>query len=505
MFSAHPFQEEVKAALREGFRAGHVRQCLGMATGSGKTVVASHIAMAARDKGKRCLFIVHLKTLVWQAARHFHECGLTVGIMQADNTYYTEEHDIIVASVHTMKNRGCPDWVRLIIIDECHLLYKAHIELIERWNAIPVIGLSATPMRKDLGKYFTRLVRGPSVAWLTDNGFLTPVRAYYPGAKMMEDELSTVGTKQTPDGQDYNPSQTSKLMRKARVIGDCVRSWMERGEGRPTLCFAVDKAHSRELVAEFIANGITAEHIEDKTKDADRQRIIQDFRDGKTKVLSSVGVLAIGFDVPLASCLLLARPTLSLALHIQQTGRGIRSCDGKEDCIVLDHVGNIYRHGLPEDFVIPDLDTGEHKTATRKKREPKKAVCEGCEYQMAADVYTCPECGLDRPKPLARVEYVDGVLVEYKGGKRGNSLRQMEKATFPIDPMDEFRMLLWYAQEHGYRKGWAYHKWVTRHPEKEKPPARWFGIKPRPPSRVILSWIKSQQIAWAKRKHRDHY
>ena len=500
MFNPHPFQAQVIEDLREGFRDGHIRQCLGMATGSGKTVVASQIALQAKARGKRCLFIVHLKTLVWQACRHFVDCGLAVGVMQADNTSFTEADDIIVASVHTLKNRRFPEWVSLVIIDECHLLYKTHIDLMERWSAVPVIGLSATPLRKDLGKYFTNLVRGPTVRWLTDNGFLTPVRSYYPGAAAMERELASIKTKSTPDGHDFDQQETSRMMRKATIVGDCVDSWMQRGEGRPTLCFAVDKAHSRELVAGFVARGVTAEHIEDKTPDADRKRIIGDFRDRKTTVLSSVGVLAIGFDVPIASCLILARPTLSLSLHIQQTGRGIRTAEDKTDCLILDHVGNVYRHEEPQDFEIPELDCGEHKNGSKRKREAKKAVCEGCGYQMATDCYVCPDCGLERPKPQSRVQYVDGKLIEYRKG-----LREQTDDTPATDPMDEFRMLLWMAQERGYKKGWAFHKWTERHPTRPKPPSRWFGIKPRPPSQPMRSWVKSQQIAWAKRNKRDHY
>ena len=365
---------------------------------------------------------------------------------------------------------------------------------------MPFIGLSATPLRADLGLHFESVVRGPSTADLTEQGYLVPAKAYYPGAATMEALLADVKRSSTPQGMDYDTREISRVMRDAKVVGGIVAKWKELASGRPTIAFAVDKAHSRDIVHEFESHGIPSAHIEDKTPDEERRRIFAAFNAGRVTVLSSVGVLSVGFDSPLASCGVLARPTLSLALHIQQTGRVLRPHEGKTDCLLLDHVGNVYRHGLPAEFEIPDtLATGRHKTGISRQRKPKKHVCEGCGYQMAEDCYVCPECGLERPKKTPRVEYVDGEMVEY--GTEGSG-RCGAKRAAKTDPMDEYRQLKWYAREYGYKDGWVFFKWMERHPTAGKPPYHWRNIEPAPISQSLARWVRSRNIAFAKAREK---
>jgi superfamily II DNA or RNA helicase len=151
MFDLYPHQGQVIEDLRDGARRGHKRQVLGLATGGGKTVVASHIAKAAAEKERRALFIVDRIELVGQAVNTFAAVGLTVGILRGEDTCFTEQDDIIVASIQTIAARRAPDWVDLVMIDECHILHREHIRLMDAWSALPVIGLSATPLRKGLG------------------------------------------------------------------------------------------------------------------------------------------------------------------------------------------------------------------------------------------------------------------------------------------------------------------------------------------------------------------
>nr|WP_207173461.1 helicase-related protein [Halochromatium glycolicum] len=139
------------------------------------------------------------------------------------------------------------------------------------------------------------------------------------------------------------------------MVGDIITTWKERATDRPTLVFAVDIAHSKAIIEDFVDEGIAAAHLDAYTTADERERIIDAFRTGEIKVLSSVNVLGIGFDYPGASCAILARPTLSEALHMHQMGRAIRKAEGKTDAVILDHAGNTLRFGLPEHFEVPDL------------------------------------------------------------------------------------------------------------------------------------------------------
>ena len=372
-------------------------------------LAAPFIADAA-SKGKKALFIVHLKTLVKQAASTLVEQGLSVGIMQADNTSYNEDlDDVIVASIQTLARRKLPERFSLVVIDEFHILYKAHIALMERLNNLVYIGLSATPMREDLGKYFQTLINGPSVKDLTARGALVPVTVYHPHPDQMEEIRSSLKKGASPDGgYDYQQKDMARKMNTATVVGDIVASWVKRGEGRPTIVFAINKANSRYIAEMFSSQGISAAYIEDQTPEDERRELFQGLENGAIKVLCSVGVLAIGFDAPWVSCIILARCTASASYHMQQVGRGLRTHPGKEDCIILDHTGNMIEHGMPDDFAVDGLLSEDRGTKKASKRKKKLTACKECGYVMEAIERTCPECGLDRFGPGIELKIIDG-------------------------------------------------------------------------------------------------
>jgi superfamily II DNA or RNA helicase len=238
MLTLHPFQEDAIEALRQGYRAHHKRQVLALATGAGKTVVASHMIRNASRRGHKSLFIVDRIELVGQAADHLQALRLRTGIPQADNTWMQKDDEVAVASIQTLNARQAPP-SGFVIIDECHILHKAHIDLLESWNAVPCIGLSPTPLTAGLGKTFSHLVRGPSIAWLTEHGFLVPARAFCPGEAAMRAILAQVSVRQG----DFVTKDLQASLNRNELVGDIVKTWREKGEDRPTLCFAVDIAH----------------------------------------------------------------------------------------------------------------------------------------------------------------------------------------------------------------------------------------------------------------------
>ena len=492
MLTLYPHQDQVIDELRDGLRRGHRRQVLAAATGFGKTVVAAHLALSAVEKGRHVLFVVDRIELVSQAVRTFNELGLRVGVLQGENTAFTRIDDIIVASIQSIRARQAPDWCHVVIIDECHILHQTHIQLMERWTAIPFIGLSATPLRKGLGRYFTNLVRGPSIRWLTEHGFLVPVRGFAPSTETVTQALKDVRVQRG----DYVEKDLGQVMNQRELVGDLVSTWQERGEDRQTLCFATSIAHSRAIRDDFESVGVSIAHIDAYTPADERRDIIARFKAREIRILTSVNVLGIGFDVPDASCLILARPTLSEALHMQQLGRGIRRAEGKVDCLVLDHSGNTLKHGLPIHFEVPDLDTsdkGQGEVRTKKYREAL-VTCSHCGALMERDVVTCPECGLDRPRRTSKVTHRDGALVEF-GASDGNPETDISVRR------DFYRGALGYALLHGKKRGLAFHLTKDRFKGWE-PPWSWQNLEPSDPSPEIRRWIQSRNIRRAKSKAR---
>jgi len=489
------YQLEALNRLSEGWGASHQKQILTMPTGSGKTATAVELIRLNVAQGRRCLFVVHLIELIPQTVRHLDALGIKAGILQGDNTRNLDA-DCVVASIQTISSRGCPPGFMLVVIDECHVLHKAHIELIRaHTNAAPdrlVIGLTATPLRPDLGRHFENMVTGASIRQLTDAGYLCKLRAYAPGRDDMERLLDTVAIDYKQG--DYQSGELGRKLSTKKIVGDVVSTWIERAANRKTLVFACNVAHAETLRDSFIAEGIQAETISYRTDDAERRELIARFRAGDIQMLTSVDVLAIGFDVPDVECGIMARPTLSQIVYLQQAGRLLRSSPGKTDALLLDHAGNSLRFGLPIDFEPPALGEGDTRFSQKKLREHKARNCANCEAVLPPSVPTCPECGHDQPMRKPRVEHLPGELVEV--GKQSSALAdgKAERQRF-------YQMLKHIQKSRGYKPGWVYAKFVEKY--ERIPPRHWRNLPAIPPDQSVLNWVRYSQIRWSRSQQRQ--
>lgn len=485
------YQEWSLNQLRSNIGKGIQAQLLMLATGGGKTTVASAVMQGAHAKGKRAYFIVDSLELVDQAAARFMADGLEVGVIQGQHWMTDYGKQIQVATIQTLKNRWNeihpnlrPD---LIIIDEAHVCHQAHKYIIDecRLCNAPVIGLSATPFTKGLGKIYDDIVVGATTAQLIDKGHLVPAKCYAPFIP----DLKNVKT--TSDG-DWQADALGELMGDAKIVGDVVENWFKLAEGRQTIVFASNVAHSRLLCDAFNRAGVKSEHIDgyDPDKEA-RTAKINAFRAGDIQVLCNVAVLTKGFDAPATGCVVLARPTKSLMLHIQMIGRGLRTADEKHDCIIIDHAGNCIRNGLPTDELPTTLHNGEKgENPDRKKQEktePVDKACGKCGYVSKSHV--CPACGF-KPERREDVEVIDGQLYEITTGEKAEkfSTEQLQ---------DLYGELLGYAQAKGFKPGWAYHKckeYAGRAPQARN------HIGPKPPSEKTMGIIKHLNIKNAHRR-----
>jgi len=491
MMELRPYQLEVIAHLSAGFRAGHVRQMLCMATGSGKTATAGEMIRRAAERGNRSLFVVERIELANQAVRHLQSLGLSVGVLQGENTNFSDLDEVVVASIQTLSRRGVPDRVKLIVVDEAHIIHKAHENVLSKRNLVPVVGLSATPLREGLGRIYTNLVKGPRIADLVADGFLVPVQAFGPAQDKITAAVLGVGARRQPGGRDFIQGDLSKALNRKELTGDIVSTWQAKAAGLPTLVFAVDIAHSRSIVDDFLAEGVAAEHVDGYAEENERRAIIDRFRSGETLVLSSVHILGIGFDVPAAACAVLARPTLSLALHIQQCGRVMRPSAGKTHALVLDHAANFARHGRPEDFDVEVLDDGEIGVRAKHNRPNELSPCSNCGLLLERSRRECPSCGHERRR-VADVTTVDGELIEFGGGQR-----------IRID-LDRCRFYL-QLRRVGIDRGWSPTAAAAQYRERfgEWPPRAWNAINPIDPEPSTLRWVQSRMIAFSRRRTRQ--
>jgi DNA repair protein RadD len=495
-----PYQSAGVDALRSALKAGRKRVVFYLPTGGGKTRVAGEIIAMARARGKRVAFVCNRIELVGQASEAFYALGIEHGIIQADNTRAAWS-DVVVCSVQTLARRGVGQ-VDLAIIDEAHgcAASRAYHTLFKQWATIPIIGLTATPFSRGLGRshdflgggLFEEIVCGATISELIAQDFLVDCDIYAPS----EPDLSNVKIV----AGDYHEGELEKATNTAQLIGDIVLHWQKHAAGTQTLCFAVTIAHSQHIVEQFVAAGIKAQHVDAYTPESERKRIIGGFRQGKFQVLSNCAMLAEGFDCPAARTLILARPTKSLIRYIQMIGRILRPHAGKEKALVLDHSGSAKRLGFPTDELPLVLDDGTAREAkdARDKKDALPKPCTECHFLKPARAQICPACG-HKPAPLIQVETADGELAKLE--RTGKAARKANREVSWPDKAAWMGSFLTYAQRKGYKPGWAANNYRDK-----------FGAWPNDdrvryvrPCEVIPDvqrWITHKNIAWAKSKRK---
>lgn len=410
-----PFQEKAINELREGVRRGIKGQLLVAPTGAGKTTIAAFLIESAVSRGGRVLFIAHRRELIYQPSKRLDDMGIDHGIVMGTHKRNKPHLPVQVASVQSLMNRDVYTLPSLIIIDEAHRARAESYQVVLQAMGNPVtIGLTATPCRLDGkglgGSLFQRIVECPQVSELTDMGFLVPAITYA-GKKH---DMS--GYKKT--GGDYRPEDAASEMNKPELIGDVVKEWMEKAKGRPTIAFTSTIQHSNALVEEFRKNGITAEHVDANTPSEIRDTIISRLSSGETQVVSNVGIYDEGVDCPAVSCIIDDAITASLVKYLQRRGRGLRPHPGKENCIILDHAGNVYfpGHGLPSTHREWELDTDRKK---KKSASPEFGdnfkVCPECKMLHGLAKQVC-DCGYVFSVKEKSVKHAEGELYEITDG-----------------------------------------------------------------------------------------
>lgn len=253
----------------------------------------------------------------------------------------------VVATTLPRALQSSPARVDLFGIDEAHrAAASSYRTLMDRYPRAVRFGLTATPVRADgrgLSDVFDELVECATTRELIDQGRLVPYRAYE-----APDEALRQLAWMKRSGGDYSISELGALMDQPRLVGDVVREYCERSAGRKAIAFAVNVKHSIHMAKAFRTAGVRAEHLDGAASESHRDRVLADLANGEIDVLCNVNLFTEGWDCPKVSCVIMARPTVSVALYLQSVGRGLRTSPDKQDLIVLDHAGNMQRHGYPD-------------------------------------------------------------------------------------------------------------------------------------------------------------
>lgn len=441
-----PYQADVEVGIHHEWGAGAQNVLAIMPTGAGKTVLFSKIV--SDEPGASCV-IAHRQELVMQISMALARNGVEHKIIAADKTvkliirqhikefgknYVNPQSHVAVAGVRTLLNRAqkgkLNHWlptVKLWVQDEAHHVLRNNGwgEAAELFPNARGLGVTATPERADgagLGRHadglFDAMVVGPTMRDLINMGYLTEYRIICPPSNMSADSLKLGSTGDYTRQSMHDAVAGSSLVAtdgKTRVIGDVVANYIKFASGKLGVTFAPDVSIATTIAEQFNAAGVPSKVVSAKTPDEERAAILDDFRARKIMNLVNVDLFGEGFDLPAIEVVSMARPTQSYSLYVQQFGRALRLMEGKERAIIIDHVGNVERHNLPDIEREWSLDRRDKRSSGNSDATPLR-TCSNTECNQPYERFRteCPYCGTPIPEPADRSgpEWVDGDLYE---------------------------------------------------------------------------------------------
>ncbi len=331
---------------------------LQMPTGTGKTrlfvSIIKDIFHYSRDlkQALKVLILVHRTELIDQIDDVLgFRYGLAHGIIQSGDRE-RKKYPIQIASVQTLSRR-LNNWkdkeFDFIIVDEAHhTTAESYQKIIKAFPHAKLLGVTATPVRLSGEGFmgtFEELIVSKSVKEFINEGYLSQYD-YYSVARSSFIQKEIDGIKRFSQG-DYAESEMVRVCDNDRIRAQVVETYQKYAEGKKGIVYTINKLHNKNLCEDFVSHGITAIAIDSDTPKDLREKYIEDFRGGRIRIICNVNLFTEGFDCPDIEFVQLARPTKSLALYLQQVGRGLRVSENKEKTIFLDNVGLYNRFGFP--------------------------------------------------------------------------------------------------------------------------------------------------------------
>lgn len=411
-----PYQEKLLDELRESFKRGGRAIVLYAPTGAGKTEAAIALLNAARQKKNRSAMILDRIVLVNQTSERLDKYAIDHGVLQSGHWRFRPYEYIQVCSAQTLERRGRMEDVQLLIIDECHAVRQQTLEFIKKNPQVRVVGLSATPFTKGMGRTYDGIVSTITTKELVDQGVLVPLRVY------ISKEIDMTGAKKV--GGEWTSADASE--RGMKIVGDVVAEWIKKtheifGKPEKTIVFAAGVSHGVELSRKFQEHGYNFVCISYRDDDEFKRQAIEDFKKPGSTIhgLIATDILTKGFDDPSVRIGISARPfSKSLSSHIQQMGRVMRGAPGKDSGIWLCFSGNYLRfredwENIYENGVHSLSDDREKVKKEKTETEKKDSKCPSCEALWERGSKSCLYCGYMRERNNL-VESVPGEMHELK-------------------------------------------------------------------------------------------
>ena len=428
------YQEKAISDIHSAWAGGFRRPCAVMPCGAGKSYTAAEIARRTTAKGNRVLFLVHRQELCSQIYDTFSGYGVDMQLCE-------------VGMVQTVCRRldSTPPPTLIITDENHHCLAQSYRKIYDHFSEAYCVGFTATPVRLNgggLGEVNDALIMGPTVKELIRRKCLAPFDYFAPPVA----DLS--GLKARRNG-DFAPEDIDAILNKPKIYGDVIGYYNSLAGGKQAICYCATINSSKAMAAEFERNGISAAHIDGDTPKSERADTIEKFRRGELKILCNVDLISEGFDVPDCTASILLRPTKSLTLYIQQAMRSMRYKDGKK-AVIIDHVGNVHRFGLPDQEFEWTLDPKpQNKGRPKTDEDFKIRQCPQC-FSTHEEAPVCPICGFVYTVPKEKV--IENAK-EARLAKITETVKHYSRAA-ECRSREELRA---FGKMKGYKPGWAYY------------------------------------------------
>lgn len=418
---------------------------------TGKTVVMAEIARRTTNNGKRVMFLIHRKEVLQQAVKTFNKQGVNRNLLTAG---------MVQTLTRRVDKLPIPD---VILVDEAHhALAKSYQRILNRFPKAIVLLFTATPHRTgrtQLDQIADDIIVGQSIHELTDKGFLAPFRYFQPPGDFDSKLLKRGST-----GDFTNDSMQQAM--NTKIFGHIVKQYKRIAPGMQAVVYTYSIDSAIKIAAEFNSEGISAVEVDGTTSKEKRAVAVRKFRNQKIKILVNVNLFTEGVDLPNVDCVIMARPTASLALYLQFSMRCLNPRPGKT-AIIIDHANNFKSFGYPDD----DRDwkkaiiSGKQKSKTLLKDPGMSIVtCDYCFAVVKASEVKdgkCPICGkpikVHEAKPISDVDLVEATKARKQLVKKilHDNVYQnvINKKVGELRTMAELQA---YAKIHGYKNGWVY-------------------------------------------------
>ena len=458
-----PYQSSLVNDIRAAYASGVKSACLTAPCGAGKTVMFAAIAKLASAKQTRIGILVHRDSLLIQASNKLRDCGVDHGIIAPG--YQSRGELVQVASVQTLVRRLDQHDFGMLIVDEAHhAISPTYLKIFSKYQTARILGVTATPCRTNgmgLNQVFQKLVLGPDISKLIQEGYLVEPTTYGPSHAL---DLSGIGTV----AGDYDLKALSKHMDDPRITGDAVAAYTKICPGAPAMVFTCNVKHAEDVAAAFNAAGYRAQSVDGKMDLRVIRERIAGLATGAVQVLASCNIVSEGTDIPAVVAAIMLRPTRSLSLSIQQGGRALRpvyapghdlstrdgrlaaiAASNKPKAIILDHAGNVFRFMTVDE---PHPWTLEGRKKRRKGDSIAIALrqCPKCGH-VHRTAPACQKCGHVYEIAAVELKAVDGELAAIdKAALRRAKWKEVAQARTP-----EALQLI--AKARGYHYGWVSH------------------------------------------------